>query len=117
MKNKSVLIFGFLFLTIYFSIGQTANSTTRSINSETFIKKGQVDSATVYVTFIVDTAGKITNVEAYKIRCRKCKKELKENLKTEAVRIVKSMPDWSPPKQDVRYNLPLKFALRDWDLD
>jgi hypothetical protein len=117
LMRKSVLIFGFLFLTIQFSIGQTADSTNKRIYSETANNKGQVDSATVYVTFIVDTTGKIINVEAYKIRCRKCKKELKENLRTEAVRIVKSMPDWGTPKQNVRYNLPLRFALREWQFD
>lgn len=117
MIKKSVLIFGFLFLTIHFSIGHTADSISKCFYNEAFNKIGQLDSATVYVTFIVDTNGKITNVEAYKIRCRKCKKELKENLKTEAVRIVKSMPDWGPPKQNVRYNLPLRFALREWQFD
>jgi protein TonB len=63
----------------------------------------------VFVQFIVDTEGKVSEVQA--VGARKG-----GGLEEEAVRVVKLMPNWKPGKQSgrtvsVRYNLPIGFAL------
>ena len=82
--------------------------------SATSYGQGQVaDSPTVYVSFMVDTSGKISDIKVKKIECKKCDKEYKEGLKAEAIRIISSMPALKPRKQPVRYTQPLKFAVAD----
>lgn len=73
----------------------------------------QVDSAIVFISFIVETNGKITNVKVSKIKCRKCDKEYKESLKTEAIKLIQAMPEWEPQVVRVRYIQPIKFKLID----
>lgn len=68
---------------------------------------------TIYVSFAVETTGKITNIKATKVDCRKCSKRKKENLKAEAVRVVSKMPDWKPSEKRTWYQLPMKFNLTD----
>ncbi|MFB6318257.1 TonB family protein [Saccharicrinis sp. FJH54] len=62
----------------------------------------------VYVDFIVDKKGKITDVRV--------KRGVDPSLDKEAVRVVESMPDWIPGTQrgekvNVVYTLPINFAL------
>lgn len=62
----------------------------------------------VYVQFVVEKDGSISNVKVLRGIGSGCDEE--------AVRIVKSMPNWSPGIQKgkpvrVRYNLPIKFSL------
>lgn len=62
----------------------------------------------VYVEFIVDTEGDITNV--------KIKKSVHEDLDAEAIRAVKSLPKMVPGKQldkavNVRYTIPVYFKI------
>ena len=64
---------------------------------------------TVVVNFLVSTAGKIENVKVIK--------SVNPALDAEAVRVVGSMPDWSPGKQngksvDVYYSIPIEFSLK-----
>lgn len=64
----------------------------------------------VYMTFVVDKEGKITNINS-----------LREvlggkGLTEEAIRVIASMPKWNPGKQngkavDVQFNLPIKFSI------
>lgn len=63
----------------------------------------------VYVTFVVDKDGSITDVKILRGIGGGCDEE--------AVRVVKSMPRWSPGKQRgksvrVQYNLPINFILK-----
>jgi protein TonB len=99
-------------------------------------------TGTVYVTFVIDTAGKVINPyilrgapkcgrtfcydkKGKQIDCDGKKKvadkkhicDVSKYLDKEAYRVVSSIPDWSPGKQDgvpvmVQYNIPIKFSLR-----
>jgi periplasmic protein TonB len=66
-------------------------------------------TGTVYVRFIVDKNGKISNVSLLRGVGGGCDEE--------AIRVVKCMPDWKPGKQNgiavpVYYTLPVKFILK-----
>lgn len=97
-------------------------------------------SGTVYVQFIVNEEGTVTNVGVYrgvtgcggtiyidkngKYRNKKFKgsyeincKESADLLAEESIRVIKAMPKWTPGKKDgepVKYQLlqPVKFTLR-----
>ena len=63
----------------------------------------------VYVSFIVERDGSITNAHILKDLCDGCGEE--------ALRLVNSMPKWIPGKQRgrpvrVQYNLPVSFSLK-----
>lgn len=63
---------------------------------------------TVYLSFVVDESGKITNVRTVK--------RMAYGMDHEAMRVVKMMPDWIPGKHQgkpvaVQYTLPVKFSL------
>jgi TonB family protein len=65
---------------------------------------------TVYVTFVVETDGTITNAKILRGIGGGCDEE--------AQRVVSGMPKWTPGKQRgenvrVQFNLPIKFALED----
>ncbi len=65
-------------------------------------------SGTVYVSFIVEKDGTISNV--------KIVRGADKDLNAEALRVVKSMPKWVPGKQRgkavrVQYTLPIEFVL------
>ena len=62
----------------------------------------------VYVSFIVDTSGSVTNV--------KIVRGVDKNLDAEAVRVVKSLPKYKPGKQRgkavrVMFTIPINFTL------
>lgn len=62
----------------------------------------------VYVTYVVEKDGTVTNVSVLR--------GVSKSLDAEAVRVIKGMPKWKPGKQDgkpvrVQYNLPIKFTL------
>lgn len=66
-------------------------------------------SGIVYVNFVVDTNGEITDVKVLRGIGGGCDEE--------AMRVVKNMPKWSPGKQrgkpvKVSYNLPIRFSLK-----
>lgn len=63
---------------------------------------------TVYVSFVIDKNGKVTNPAI--------QKSVDESLDKEALRVVGLMPDWIPGKQrgqavEVLYTLPIVFQL------
>lgn len=63
---------------------------------------------TVHLKFVVGKNGKIRNIEILK--------GVNKLLNDEAIRVVKSMPDWNPGTQhgkpvSVYYTLPIKFTL------
>ena len=64
----------------------------------------------VYVTFVVNSAGKV--------RDARVAVPVHPLLDAEALRLITSMPDWKPGSQlgrpvDVRFNLPVEFSLND----
>ena len=64
----------------------------------------------IYVTFVVDKDGKIKDSKILR-------GGLGGGLEEEALRVVRSMPDWKPGKQNgravqVQYNLPIIFTLK-----
>jgi protein TonB len=63
----------------------------------------------VYVTFVVDKAGKISDV--------KLLRDIGDGCGDEAVRIIKKMPDWKPGRNNgeavaVQYTIPINFRLK-----
>lgn len=63
---------------------------------------------TVYVTFVVERSGKVTDVRVLRGIGGGCDEE--------AVRVIKAMPNWQPGKQRgkpvrVQFNMPIKFTL------
>ena len=63
----------------------------------------------VFVTFVVDTDGKITDVSLMR--------KVFPSLDTEAVRVISAMPNWIPGKQKgqvvrVKYTVPIMFRLK-----
>jgi protein TonB len=65
---------------------------------------------TVYVRFVVDEKGKVTNVELLR--------GVDPLLDKEALRVVQSLPNWKPGKQrgkavKVSHSVPIKFALKN----
>ncbi|MDD4645677.1 MAG: TonB family protein [Bacteroidales bacterium] len=66
-------------------------------------------SGRVFVGFVIDQRGKVTNV--------KLLRGVSQALDNEAMRVVKSMPDWTPGRQNgrpvrVSYQVPVNFTLR-----
>jgi len=64
---------------------------------------------TVYVTFVVEKDGSITDVRVLRGIGGGCDKE--------AIRVVKEMPKWDPGKQRgkpvrVQFNMPIRFTLQ-----
>jgi TonB family protein len=64
---------------------------------------------TVYISFVVTKEGKVKGAKVIRGIGGGCDQE--------ALRVVKSMPDWEPGKQDgkavpVQFNLPVKFTLQ-----
>jgi periplasmic protein TonB len=65
-------------------------------------------SGTIYVSFVVETDGAISEI--------KVERGIGGGCDEEAVRVIKSMPNWTPGKQNnipvrVRFSLPVKFTL------
>lgn len=65
----------------------------------------------VYITFIVEKDGSISNVEVLRGH---------ELLAEEAIRVVKAMPRWQPGTQRgkpvrVQFNMPVRFSLNSGD--
>jgi TonB family protein len=67
-------------------------------------------SGKVYVSFVIDTVGKVTDVKILRGIGGECDEE--------AIRVIRMMPRWTPGYQNgksvnVMYNLPIKFSMRD----
>lgn len=63
----------------------------------------------VYLSFLIDEYGKVSNVEK--------KRGIGGGCDEEAIRVVKNMPRWNPGKQGgrpvkVQFNLPIEFSLK-----
>ena len=108
-KVLQFLIFYFLFSSLAFA----QNEPTISSNSIDSISTNQIfsDSAIVYVSYILLTSGQVSHVRVEKIICPKCERAFKKNLKEEAIRVISEMPPFDPPKEIVKFMVPLKFMI------
>jgi hypothetical protein len=70
-----------------------------------------IDSALVYVSFVVDTSGEIGKVKAFKIICKGCDRKTKKKYKEAAEDVVKRTPKKNRRKEPVMFTLPVKFKL------
>lgn len=71
--------------------------------------KAEGKTGTVMVQFVVNTNGKLTDTKVIR--------SVSPELDKEALRVVKSMPKWTPGKQKgkpvrVRFTLPIRFSLK-----
>ena len=62
----------------------------------------------VFIQFVIDKTGKVTNVTAVR--------GVEKSLDKEAVRVIKSMPKWKPGIKDgqpvkVKYTIPINFKF------
>lgn len=129
MKTKSTLLILFLFLFQHYVFSQAEPVFTivesmpeypggpdemhKFIAKNVKYPKSAIEKdkeGTVYVTFVIDTVGNIT--EARILRGVADAPE----LDAEALRVVNMMPTWKPGTQNGRkvktaYNLPIKFKL------
>lgn len=78
----------------------------------TYPKSARKEGAqgTVYITFIIEKDGSITNVEILR--------GIHDDIDQEAIRVVKAMPKWIPGTQRgepvrVQFNMPIRFLLDD----
>ena len=89
-------------------MGELMKFLSQNINYPTLAKESGIQGR-VFINFVVEPNGKISNVKVLGGIGGGCDEE--------AVRVVKSMPKWSPGKQRgkpvrVSYNLPVKFTLQ-----
>jgi len=80
---------------------------SENISYPTKAKEGGIQG-TVYVTFIVEKDGSITNAKILRGIGGGCDEEV--------IRLIKGMPNWIPAKQNdknvrVQFNMPVKFVL------
>ena len=70
--------------------------------------KGKIQGK-VFVTFVIDTSGKVTDAKIIR--------GAHPLLDQEALRVISSLPDWTPGRNkgetvNVAYTLPVAFALK-----
>ena len=80
----------------------------KNLKYPTPAERNKVDG-TVYVSFIINEEGDVINVEIIK--------GVHPDLDSEAVRVIKSSPKWTPGKQrekavKVKFAIPVRFILR-----
>ncbi len=68
-------------------------------------------SGVVYVNFVINSIGEVTNIQLSKGIDDECDKE--------ALRVTGKMPNWKPGRQNgravsVRYSLPLRFSITQY---
>lgn len=71
--------------------------------------KIQSDSALVFISFIVELDGSITHIKAKKVECDTCNRRRKKELKKEAIRMLKIMPNMVQQTKRLRCTLPIRF--------
>ncbi len=81
---------------------------SQNIKYPEYAKENNI-TGTVYIRFIVNTDGSLSDFKVLK--------GLHSSIDNEAIRVIKAMPNWSIGKQNgkavrVEYSLPIKFTLR-----
>lgn len=106
----------FISLLLFYGV-EASGQTMDDIDSSKFISIPETESSayapTIYVSFAVETTGKITNIKVAKVNCKKCSKRKKESLKAEALRVASKMPDFKPTEKRTWFLLPMKFNLTE----
>jgi TonB family protein len=74
--------------------------------------KDHDEEGTVFVDFVIDKTGQVTDVEAND----SVNSDVSQLLKDESIRVVSSMPKWTPAKEkgkpvDVAYSIPITFQM------
>jgi TonB family protein len=82
--------------------------------------KAEHKSATVFVSFVIEPSGKVTRIRAISTRNINGKSISLPEFEQEALRAVKSSPDWEPGKQRgknvaVEMTVPIRFMLDEGD--
>jgi|SRR6187402_3043676 len=113
MTNKLLLLFAVLLITTTMSFAQTSDSSTSKPYKFKSRHRSKADSAMVYVSFIVEKTGEITDVKIHKTVCEGCRDKLMNEIMAESVRVVKLFPNWKPAERRTKYILPLRFSLED----
>lgn len=105
----SIITFGFTL------IGQAKSiMKVKCISSfQDTINKEDTASCVIYVSFIVEIDGSITNVRVDSLQCDESRRHIR-SLKKEAIRVVKSMPKFKPQKIDgelvrTKFTMPIRF--------
>jgi protein TonB len=75
-------------------------------------KKNKI-SGTVYISFVVDASGAITQI----LPSKEVEGDIEHSLSKEAIRIVSAMPSWKPGYEKgkavaVKYEVPVRFELK-----
>ena len=75
----------------------------------------QSGTTTVLTSYVVDLDGSVTNVKIEKLECDGCSKSMEKNLREEAIRVISAIPNKGVQKEKVKYLIPIKFNLDDFD--
>ncbi|MDO5442646.1 MAG: M56 family metallopeptidase [Bacteroidia bacterium] len=110
-SNEEIIPFQLLDETPKFN-GEDANAFAKWVSEQLVYPESAKEAGTggrVYVSFVIDENGNITDVKTIK--------SISEDLDNEAIRVVSSSPAWEPGKKDgrtvkVTYTLPVIFELR-----
>jgi len=83
---------------------------TRNIRFPVMNRSPQFEG-TIFVTFVVETDGSLTNIEILRSSGR-----LPDDADEQVIRLVENMPKWTPGKTRgkavrTRFNLPVRFTL------
>ncbi len=75
--------------------------------------KDHGEEGTVFVDFVIDKTGKVTDVAA----SNPVNSDVSKLLIDESIRVVSSMPSWTPAKHkgkpvDIGYNIPITFQMQ-----
>jgi hypothetical protein len=120
MTKENIFIISLLvisFVSTKFAHGQDRKS---HVFEPTVIDSAETDNDSlivmVHMTFVIDKQGFVKDAEVVKTECDSCDAEIIRDCEKEAMRTVNDMPRWTPKKtngkyQEVRYNLPVRFAL------
>jgi len=91
------------------------DSLMKFIRSNIILRHGQgIPQGTVFVTFVVERDGSLTNIRIL----RGIDSFPERGADAQAIRIIESMPNWTPGKHQGRvvrtqFNLPIRFSFRD----
>ena len=96
-----------------FWIGIFCLQATYCLSQNTSKEYNQDDSATVFISFVIETDGTINKVKLEKIECTNCSKKDKNRLGDEAIKVVKEMPKLPNHKKRTKYLLPVKIKTQD----
>ena len=88
-------------------------TTGNDISKDTLINS-DTSGCVVYVSIIIDQKGVAEQVKVDSCKCDSNKRYIR-SIKKEAIRVVKSMPDWKPMYKEgkpvrAKYTIPIKFT-------